>query len=389
MGITNSPPLFSLSCRPFVSRMEVCLGSTAQSLLPSHAPVRPCLFRFAQNFRSPLCSTRGRRRSLVIRAAVAAEQGSQTKVSLVKIGTRGSPLALAQAYETRDKLKATHPELAEHGAIEIIIIKTTGDKILNQPLADIGGKGLFTKEIDEALLDGRIDIAVHSMKDVPTYFPDGIILPCNLPREDVRDAFISPTATSLAELPAGSVVGSASLRRQSQILYRYPSLKVVNFRGNVQTRLKKLNEGEVHATLLALAGLKRLSMTDNVTSILSLDEMLPAIAQGAIGIACRSDDDKMANYIASLNDDETRLAVACERAFLETLDGSCRTPIAGYAFRDKDGYCLFRGLVASPDGTRVLETSRRGPYSMEDMVSMGKDAGKELISRAGPRFFDW
>ncbi|KAF3778370.1 Porphobilinogen deaminase [Nymphaea thermarum] len=296
-----------------------------------------------------------------------------------------SPLALAQAYETRDKLKATHPELAEDGAIEIIIIKTTGDKILNQPLADIGGKGLFTKEIDEALLDGRIDIAVHSMKDVPTYFPDGIILPCNLPREDVRDAFISPTAASLAELPAGSVVGSASLRRQSQILYRYPSLKVVNFRGNVQTRLKKLNEGEVHATLLALAGLKRLSMTDNITSILSLDEMLPAIAQGAIGIACRSNADKMANYIASLNDNETRLAVACERAFLETLDGSCRTPIAGYAFRDKDGYCLFRGLVASPDGTRVLETSRRGPYSMEDMVSMGKDAGKELISRAGPR----
>ncbi|KAL5975727.1 hypothetical protein ACLOJK_020053 [Asimina triloba] len=353
-----------------------------------------------------------KRKPLVTRAAVAVEQQQKTKVSLIRIGTRGrnprhfasgvvyfedlrmqlfwdSPLALAQAYETRDKLMATHSELAEEGAIEIVIIKTTGDKILNQPLADIGGKGLFTKEIDEALLDNRIDIAVHSMKDVPTYFPDGMILPCNLPREDVRDAFICLTAGSLAELPAGSVVGSASLRRQSQILYRYPSLKVVNFRGNVQTRLKKLSEGEVQATLLALAGLKRLYMTENVTSILSVDEMLPAIAQGAIGIACRSNDEKMANYIASLNHEDTRLAVACERAFLETLDGSCRTPIAGYACQDKDGNCLFRGLVASPDGTRVLETSRSGPYALEDMIAMGKDAGKELLSRAGPSFFDW
>ncbi|MQL89456.1 hypothetical protein Taro_022031, partial [Colocasia esculenta] len=300
-----------------------------------------------------------------------------------------SPLALAQAYETREKLMATHSELAEDGAIEIIIIKTTGDKILNQPLADIGGKGLFTKEIDEALLDGKIDIAVHSMKDVPTYFPDRIILPCNLPREDVRDAFICLTKSSLSELPPGSVVGSASLRRQSQLLHRYPSLKVVNFRGNVQTRLKKLREGEVHATLLALAGLKRLNMTENVTSILSTEEMLPAIAQGAIGIACRRDDGKMVNFIASLSHEETRLAVACERAFLTKLDGSCRTPIAGYAYKDEEGYCVFRGLVASPDGTRVLETSRRGLYSLDDMVSMGEDAGNELLATAGPDFFNW
>ncbi|KAG9439511.1 hypothetical protein H6P81_019676 [Aristolochia fimbriata] len=329
-------------------------------------------------------------RSLIVaKATVAVEQELKTKVSLIRIGTRGSPLALAQAHETRDKLMATHPELAEEGAIEIIIIKTTGDKILNQPLADIGGKGLFTKEIDEALLEGSIDIAVHSMKDVPTYFPDGMILPCNLPREDVRDAFICLSASSLAELPPGSVVGSASLRRQSQILYRYPSLKVVNFRGNVQTRLRKLTEGDVQATLLALAGLKRLNMTENVTAILSVEEMLPAIAQGAIGIACRSNDEKMANYIALLNHEETRLAVACERAFLTKLDGSCRTPIAGYAYRDKDGYCMFRGLVASPDGTRVLETSRRGSYTIEEMVQMGKDAGEELLSRAGPSFFNW
>ncbi|CAN6271576.1 unnamed protein product [Urochloa humidicola] len=243
---------------------------------------------------SPTCLARPRRWACpVVRAAVAVEAGAQAKVSLIRIGTRGSQLALAQAYETRDKLKAAHSELAEEGAIEIVIIRTTGDIVLDKPLADIGGKGLFTKEIDEALLNGTIDIAVHSMKDVPTYLPNGTILPCNLPREDVRDVFISLTANSLAELPAGSLIGSASLRRQSQILYKYPSLKVVNFRGNVQTRLKKLEEGEVHATLLALAGLKRLNLVDNVTSLLSVDEMLPAVAQGAIGIACRSNDDKM------------------------------------------------------------------------------------------------
>ncbi|KAG2279463.1 hypothetical protein Bca52824_050683 [Brassica carinata] len=299
-----------------------------------------------------------------VRACVAVEQ--KTRTAIIRIGTRGSPLALAQAYETRAKLQAIHPELTEDGAIHIEIIKTTGDKILSQPLADIGGKGLFTKEIDEALINGHIDIAVHSMKDVPTYLPEKTVLPCNLVREDVRDAFICLTAASLADLP-GEVEE--------------------NFRGNVQTRLSKLQGGKVHATLLALAGLKRLSMTENVASVLSLDEMLPAVAQGAIGIACRTDDDKMANYLASLNHEETRLAVACERAFLETLDGSCRTPIAGYAAKDEEGNCYFRGLVASPDGTRVLETSRKGPYVFEDMVKMGKDAGQELLSRAGPGFF--
>ncbi|KAK2635722.1 hypothetical protein Ddye_030514 [Dipteronia dyeriana] len=327
-----------------------------------------------------------RKRSFwVTKASVSVE----TKVAIIRIGTRGSPLALAQAHETRDKLMSLHPELSEEGAVKIVIIKTTGDKILTQPLADIGGKGLFTKEIDEALINGEIDIAVHSMKDVPTYLPDKTILPCNLPREDVRDAFISLSAASLAELPAGSVVGTASLRRKSQILHRYPSLNVVeNFRGNVQTRLRKLNEGVVQATMLALAGLKRLNMTENVTNILSIDDMLPAVAQGAIGIACRSNDGKMEDYLASLNHDETRLAVTCERAFLETLDGSCRTPIAGYASKDENGDCVFKGLVASPDGTRVLETSRKGPYALQDMILMGKDAGQELLSLAGPGFFD-
>ncbi|XP_027061577.1 porphobilinogen deaminase, chloroplastic [Coffea arabica] len=372
----NQHPFLTSNPRPFASNFAYAssvsaLGFTLPSSHKTSAPPNQ------------------RRKTLVTSSSIAVEHHTQTKTAVIRIGTRGSPLALAQAHETRDKLIASHPELAEEGSIQIVIIKTTGDKILSQPLADIGGKGLFTKEIDEALINADIDIAVHSMKDVPTYLPDKTILPCNLPREDVRDAFISLTATSLADLPAGAVVGTASLRRKSQILHRYPSLKVLeNFRGNVQTRLRKLNDGVVQATLLALAGLKRLNMTENVTSILSMDDMLPAVAQGAIGIACRSDDEKMAGFIASLNHDETRLAVACERAFLETLDGSCRTPIAGYASRDEDGNCLFRGLVASPDGTRVLETSRKGSYTFEEMVAMGKDAGKELLSKAGPGFFD-
>lgn len=285
--------------------------------------------------------------------------------------------------------QAAFPELKEDGALEIIIIKTTGDKILNQPLADIGGKGLFTKEIDDALLDGRIDIAVHSMKDVPTYLPPGTVLPCNLPREDVRDVFISEKYKNLSELPAGAVVGSASLRRQAQILAKYPTLEVINFRGNVQTRLRKLGEGACDATLLALAGLKRLDLADKATSILSEEEMLPAVAQGAIGIACREGDDRSAAALAALNHEDTRLAVVCERAFLAALDGSCRTPIAGLARRGPDGNLTFRGLVASPNGKKVFETSRAGPASEADAVAMGREAGQQLKSEAGEDFFDW
>eukprot|EP00884_Botryococcus_braunii_P013201 jgi/Botrbrau1/21882/Bobra.0249s0011.1 len=330
---------------------------------------------------------RHRERCFQVKAAVAVE--AQTQKAIVKIGTRGSPLALAQAYQTRDRLKAAFPELAVEGALDIVIIKTTGDKILDQPLADIGGKGLFTKEIDDALLDGRIDIAVHSMKDVPTYLPAGTILPCNLPREDVRDAFISNIARSLGELPAGSVIGSASLRRQAQILHKYPSLKVENFRGNVQSRIKKLNEGKVQATLLALAGLKRLGLDDKATAILSEEEMLPAVAQGAIGIACRDGDSSAAAFLAQLNHEDTRIAILCERAFLAALDGSCRTPIAGLCRRDASGNLSFRGLVASPDGTKVYETSRQGSFTPEEAVYLGKDAGDELKAQAGPDFFLW
>lgn len=308
----------------------------------------------------------------------------------VKIGTRGSPLALAQAYLTRDLLKTAFPELNEEGALEIIVIKTTGDKILNQPLSDIGGKGLFTKEIDDALLDGRIDIAVHSMKDVPTYLPPGTILPCNLPREDVRDVFISAKYKSMAELPDGAIVGSASLRRQAQILAKYPTLQVVNFRGNVQTRLRKLQEGECDATLLALAGLKRLDLADKATSILSTDEMLPAVAQGAIGIACRENDESSVATLAALNHEQTRLAVVCERAFLAALDGSCRTPIAGWA-HNADGQLAFQGLVSTPNGQKMYQTSRTGSLTEEDAVAIGRDAGQQLKAEAKQdgTIFDW
>lgn len=298
-------------------------------------------------------------------------------------------MALAQAYLTRDLLKKTHPELNEEGAIEIKIIKTTGDKVLSQPLADIGGKGLFTKEIDEALLDGRVDIAVHSMKDVPTYLPEGTILPCNLPREDTRDAFISPLGSCLADLPEGSVIGSASLRRRAQILAKHPSFQVVNFRGNVQSRLRKLEEGDVAATLLAYAGLKRLDLTDKITSVLSLDDMLPAVAQGAIGIACRTGDEKQMAYLDSLNHPDTYTAVLCERAFLAALDGSCRTPIAGHAYRAEDGGLAFKGLIAHPDGIEMHTIEQTSAFSNEDAMQLGKDAGAKLKDKAGANLMDY
>ncbi|MDH5771608.1 MAG: hydroxymethylbilane synthase, partial [Rhodospirillaceae bacterium] len=266
-------------------------------------------------------------------------------ITSLRIGTRGSPLALAQAHETEAKLKAAFPELDKDGATEIVVIKTTGDKILNQALSDIGGKGLFTKEIDDAMLAGDIDIAVHSMKDVPTYLPDGIHLPCMLERHDVRDAFISNKAATLWELPQGAVVGTASLRRQSLILNRRPDLKVVTFRGNVQTRLKKLEAGEVDATMLAIAGLKRMNMENVATAIISTEEFLPAPGQGAIGITCRLDNISANDYLLGLNHEQTFIRVQAERAFLTVLDGSCRTPIAAHAWYDGDNTLRFHGQV--------------------------------------------
>jgi len=304
-----------------------------------------------------------------------------------RIGTRGSPLALAQAYETRKRLIEQFPELAEEGALEICVMKTQGDMILDKSLMELGGKGLFTKELDTALLNNEVDICVHSMKDVPTWLPDKTVLPCNLPREDTNDAFIAGDGSvkSIADLPDNSVIGTASLRRQAQLLAKNPTFKCVNFRGNVQTRLRKLDDGVVDATLLAIAGLKRMDMDGCATSVLEWDEMLPAVAQGAIGIQCRDDDERSLTYIDALNHPETKSCVDCERAFLGALDGNCKTPIAGQA-RIVNGEMLFRGLIAMPDGSELYETSASG--KIEDAVEMGKKAGEELKARVGDKFFE-
>jgi len=309
------------------------------------------------------------------------------EVQPVRIGTRGSPLALAQAYETRKRLIANFPELEEDGAIEICVMKTQGDMILDKSLMELGGKGLFTKELDTALLGDEVDICVHSMKDVPTWLPDGTVLPCNLPREDTNDAFITSNGEikKIADLPDHSVIGTASLRRQSQILSQNPTLKCVNFRGNVQTRLRKLDDGVVDATLLAIAGLKRMEMQDCATAVLDWDEMLPAVAQGAIGIQCRSDDERSLKLIDALNCMDTHVCVNCERSFLEALDGNCKTPIAGQA-RIVDGKIVFRGLIAMPDGSLKYETEATGEIA--DAVEIGRKAGEELKAQAGEKFFE-
>jgi hydroxymethylbilane synthase len=306
--------------------------------------------------------------------------------SPLRIGTRGSPLALAQAYETRKRLMEEFEELRADGMIEICVLKTQGDMILDKSLMELGGKGLFTKELDTALLGNEVDICVHSMKDVPTWLPDGTILPCNLPREDTNDAFISghENVKRPSDLPDNAVIGTASLRRQAQLLAINPTWKCVNFRGNVQTRLRKLDDGVVDATLLAIAGLKRMDMDGCATSVLEWDEMLPAVAQGAIGIQCRSDDERSLKYIDALNHPPTKACVDCERAFLEALDGNCKTPIAGQA-RIVDGKMLFKGLIAMPDGSLKYETESEG--AIEDAKIIGRTAGEKLKAEAGEKFF--
>ncbi len=312
------------------------------------------------------------------------DQGEKSghESAALRIGTRGSPLALAQAHEVRDRLVAAHASLTED-AVEIVVISTKGDEILDRALSEIGGKGLFTEEIEARLSSGDIDIAVHSMKDMPTALPPGLDIPCLLPREDVRDAFISPRAASLDDLPEGAVVGSASLRRQAQILHRRPDLSVITFRGNVQSRLRKLDAGEVDATLLAVAGLNRLGRADVATAIMDPDMMLPAVAQGAIGIESRIGDTRINDMLAVIACAETMTCVTAERALLAALDGSCRTPIAALATLD-GGEISLRGRVLRPDGSEVLETTRRGPAA--DAEALGRDAGAELKQRAGPGF---
>jgi hydroxymethylbilane synthase len=306
---------------------------------------------------------------------------AMTHQPLLTLGTRGSPLALAQTHAVAAALAAAFPELAGAYTVAVRVIKTTGDRILDRPLAEAGGKGLFTKEIDEAMLDGRIDIAVHSMKDVPTFLPEGIVLPCMLPREDPRDAFLSDKAANLSELPPGATVGTASLRRGAFLLARRPDLRVVSFRGNVQSRLAKLADGVVDATLLALAGLKRLGLADRAASLLSVEEMLPAVAQGAIGITCRADDARVLAWLARINHAETVTAVTCERAFLRVLDGSCRTPIGGLARIGGDGRLDFIGRLARTDGSRVFEARRTGDAAAAEAI--GADAGAEVKAASG------
>lgn len=306
----------------------------------------------------------------------------------LKIGTRGSPLALAQAHETRERLQAAFG--LPDDAFEIVVIRTTGDNKAmvdaDRPLKEIGNKGLFTREIEEALLAGGIDIAVHSMKDMPTAQPEGLILDCYLPREDVRDAFLSTTVTAIADLPHGATVGSSSLRRRAQLLNRRPDLKVVEFRGTVQTRLRKLEEGLAEATFLAMAGLNRMHMDSVPKHAIDTDDMLPAIAQGAIGIERRVDDAATQALLEAIHDHDTGLRLAAERRFLATLDGSCETPIAGLA--ELDGTTLhLRGEVLRPDGSAAHAGERTGPAS--DGAAMGEDLAQELLSRAGPGFFDW
>jgi hydroxymethylbilane synthase len=304
------------------------------------------------------------------------------ETSVLRIGSRGSPLALVQAREVRARLAEACGVAAER--IEIKIIRTTGDAIQDRPLADAGGKGLFTKEIEEALLAGAIDVAVHSSKDMPTVLPAGLVLSGFLPREDVRDAFVSPKFKTLDALPKGAVVGSASLRRQALLKRLRPDLAIVPLRGNVETRLAKVAAGTVDATVLAAAGLKRLGLLAAATAIFDVDEFLPAVGQGAIGIETRVDDGATRSLVARINHADTEIALSAERAFLAVLDGSCRTPIAGHAHVSGDGIA-FRGMIAKVDGTEALEVSRQGARS--DAARLGADAGRELKERAGDDFF--
>ncbi|MDQ0325539.1 hydroxymethylbilane synthase [Rhodopseudomonas julia] len=294
----------------------------------------------------------------------------------LRIGTRGSGLALWQAHATRDALVATGIDEAD---IEIVVIKTSGDRIQNRALLEAGGKGLFTKEIEEALIDKSIDIAVHSAKDMPTRLPEGLTLAAYLPRADVRDAVISHHGGGLENLPEGARFGTASLRREALLRRARPDLEITLLRGNLPTRIQKVEDGELDATLLAYAGMCRLGVDSHATALLDPLEFPPACGQGAVVIECREDDAAMRDLLTKIGHAETASAVTCERAFLDTLDGSCRTPIAGWAQVNGDKLS-FRGLLLSPDGTEVLEGSAEG--SATDAEKIGRETGAEVRGRA-------
>ena len=299
-----------------------------------------------------------------------------------RIGTRGSPLALAQAYETRDRLMAAHGLGADR--FEIVVLSTKGDRITDRALSEIGGKGLFTEELEEQLLSGALDLAVHSSKDMPTKLPEGLHISAYLPREDPRDAFVGRTAAKLLDLPKGAVIGSSSLRRQALIRRLRPDIEVITFRGLVDTRLRKLAEGQVDATLLALAGLRRLGKQDVPTEILDPHDFPPAPAQGAICIESRIGDDRTEALLAAINDRATFDAVSCERAFLSALDGSCRTPIAGHAVIDGESI-RFSGMILTPDGATSHRIEADGKRREAELI--GLRAGEDIRAKAGAAFF--
>ena len=304
--------------------------------------------------------------------------------SPLRIGTRGSPLALAQAYETRKRL--TNALNISEDSFEIVVISTSGDRILDRPLKEVGGKGLFTKEIEQDMLDGKIDIAVHSMKDMPVEQPDGLTLGCYLPREDVRDAFVSSRYKNVNELPSGSKVGTSSLRRKAQLKFSRPDLEVVEFRGNVQTRLKKLKDGVATCTFLAMAGLNRLGLEEVAKSTMNPNEMLPAIAQGAIGIEWREEDEQISDILKKIHHEETGQRLNTERAFLAELDCSCQTPIAGLAIIEGSSL-KFTGQVLRTDGSESISETAFG--DIEDGPRLGREMAQKILSQAGPEFFDW
>ena len=307
---------------------------------------------------------------------------------LIRLGTRGSKLALAQAYETQRRLGDAHAELASEGAVEIVVINTTGDKVQDRALAEIGGKGLFMKEIEAALIDQRIDIAVHSLKDVETFLTEGTELAAILPREDPRDALISRVAERIEDLPEGAVIGTSSVRRAAQLLYNRPDFRIILYRGNVDSRLRKLGEGVCDATILAIAGLSRLGIADKATRVLEPEEVLPAVSQGAIAVQCRSagqhGDKRILDWVRGINDRDSECRVTAERAMLARLDGSCRTPIAGLAEILPGDRLRLRGQLAGRDGRTLFSADETG--SMDDPATLGMKVGEALIAQAGPDY---
>jgi hydroxymethylbilane synthase len=295
----------------------------------------------------------------------------------LRVGTRGSPLALAQTENVRERLVRAHGLARE--AIEIVVIRTSGDRVRDRPLADVGGKGLFTKEIEEALLAGTIDLAVHSAKDVPTFLPEGLSLAAYPEREDPRDVFVGSNNASLAKIAPGAVVGSASVRREALLRRMRPDIDVKLLRGNVHTRLEKVASGAFAGTALALAGLKRLGLEARATEIFDPASFPPSVGQGAITVEIRARDEATRTFVAAIDDPQTSTALAAERAFLAELDGSCRAPIAGHGRIAGDRF-HFYGLLISADGREAVETTREGPLS--DATGMGADAGIELKGRA-------